>query len=124
MRRILLDRSQPAYLNPKAAAWLEDARKTAHDAGLDSGDWFSSTDSHSYWFTWTGTRTHETLQLMAQLAGMPAEDQAGIALLFRALPADAMHMLKSTPQRPPTAIELAAKISQKLKRKYDLLSQR
>jgi len=119
MRRILFGHSEPAYLNHQAAGWLKDARKTAREADLQGSSWFSPTDSKCYWFTWTGTQAHETLKLMAHLAGTPAEDMAGIALLFRAAPADIMRMFKSVMDRQPTAFELAAQLPQKQKRKYD-----
>lgn len=119
MRYMLLETTIPAYLNPEAVDWLQNARKTARQARLATSDWFAPTDSQCYWFTWTGTRAHESLLLIAHSAGMPAEDKAGIALLFHAASVTVMRKLRSAMQKRPTAYELAAQMLQKQKRKYD-----
>src|SRR5262249_25345529 len=83
MRYVLLGNHTIRYLNKQAAAWLEQARASATEAGLQYSPWQSPSSDRSLLFTWSGTRTQRTLALLGQAAGLKCIDH-GLAIEFEA----------------------------------------
>jgi ATP-dependent Lhr-like helicase len=118
MRDVLLDGQDYHYLNQAAAQWLADARAKAATAGLRTHAIVDVGDKKSLWLTWTGTRAHLTLALIAQHLDLPASDLR-LALEFPKPAAEVRHRFVEVLDNMPTAISLAARVPAKQLRKFD-----
>lgn len=118
MRQTIMSDKTYAYLDPVASEILDNARLVAREAGLEQGDLFAPSPKSTLWFTWTGTRTQRTLQLMAQMAGLSASDQ-DIALQFNADITTVKCAYSDLMQAGFTGEQLAERMPLKARRKYD-----
>jgi hypothetical protein len=90
MRSLLFRDDIPGYLDPGAKEMLSRARKTAREAMLGHHS-LIQVGSDVTWFTWTGTRIHRTLTVIAMhLGGSRIDDGRGIALTFERTNQDAV----------------------------------
>ncbi len=118
MRDTLMSDKSYTYLDPDASDILKDARRCAQEAGLQRSNVFAPSPTSTLWFTWTGTRTQRTLQLMATMAGLHANDR-DIALQFNADTNTVKQSFADLLQSEFTAEQLAERIPLKARRKYD-----
>ena len=119
MRNVLSESRAVAYLNEGAAEMLAQARQTAQEAGLLHQSIVPLSNSTSLWFTWTGSRAHRTLELMAKHSGIDCTDHQGIAFEFSMSQTDLRVNLQCLADIPPDPMGLAA-LQQPLElRKYD-----
>ncbi|HEX3656751.1 MAG TPA: DEAD/DEAH box helicase [Pirellulales bacterium] len=118
MREIALGDQQFAYLNEQSLQWLCQIRETARQAHLYRLDLVELGDNINLWFTWTGTRIHQTLLLMAKSVDLPADDLE-LAILFHAPVDEIQSRFQRLLSATPTAESLAARIAIKQTRKFD-----
>ena len=118
MRDTLKSENSYGYLDPVAGQILTDARLAAQEAGLHHCDLFAPSPKSTLWFTWTGTQTQRTLQLMGQMAGLQAVDR-DIALQFNADIMTVKRCYSVLMQTEFTAEQIAERIPLKARRKYD-----
>lgn len=119
MRDVLLNPSPIVYLNNEAKAMLDEARQTAVDIGLTNCTIIPNGPSASLWFTWTGTKAHRTLALIASNAGFECSDHEGIALEFALNPSELTEVLGRLASQPIDPLALAAQQEPRQLRKYD-----
>jgi len=119
MRDVLIGDKPIAYISEGGSTMLDEARRTASDAliGVDSIVRLGA--ANSLWFTWTGTRAHRTLQLLANHAGLDCTDHDGLALEFSLSAETLRSRLSRLAASPPDAIALASRQEPKQHRKYD-----
>ena len=119
MREVLLKANPIAYLNNEAKIMLDEARQTAVDVGLHRGTIIPIGPSTSLWFTWTGTKSHRTLALIASDAGFECTDHEGLALEFNLSSTALTDVLCHLASRPIDPMALAGRQEPRQLRKYD-----
>jgi ATP-dependent Lhr-like helicase len=119
MRDILVGNKPIQYLNENAEHMLENARKTAMEAGLDNHDFFCPDSGSCFWFTWTGTRVQTTLCLLAELMGLEVIDRE-VALEFKYSVQLVKNNFSRIMNNLPSPLLLAQKLFPKERKKYDL----
>lgn len=72
MKAVLLDTSEPAFLDEPALELLRAARHVARNVGLDRTSVLVAPGGVR-WFPWTGTRCLRTLAILAELNGLACE---------------------------------------------------
>ncbi len=118
MRQVLAENKQIGYLNSSASQLLEQARTTFRNADLIHKDLFALSLTKTLWFTWTGTRIHQTILAMLERHKIKLLDY-GVAIeldLSFNQTIDLLHQLVRTKQEPRV---LAKMVDPKFRRKYD-----
>jgi ATP-dependent Lhr-like helicase len=118
MREIALGDKPIGYLNRHAGEWLRHAREAAVEAGLPRTPWVPLSPQRCLLFTWTGTKTHRTLMLLAAAAKLTAADK-GIAIEFNLDVRNTVGRLRAVLEQRPGAPELTQLVHFKQRRKYD-----
>lgn len=118
MREVLIGNQPYSYLNDGAHAILQRARRTAIDIDLAHTRLIALGKKACIWFTFTGTRTQRTLELMAKLGGIHAVDR-GIALHVSASAEETRQAMLQIASRPPSEKVIVKEIRYKRVRKYD-----
>jgi ATP-dependent helicase Lhr and Lhr-like helicase len=118
MHDVLTSDKEFSYLNADANNMLSSARRSAREAGLLESDLISLPGECTVWFTWTSSRVHRTLNLMARSIGLTATDRE-IALDVRCRKEELTRQMTRFLDSPPTAESLAKLIEPKIRRKYD-----
>jgi len=108
-----------SYLNETGRAMLTAARQTAREAGLDRAPFVPLSEGGTLWLTWTGTRIHDTLLLLAKQAELKCKDHSGIALEFALSPSELQLALRQMLTSATDPIELASLHEPQQQRKYD-----
>jgi ATP-dependent Lhr-like helicase len=120
MHDVLFGNQDYAYLNAEASRLLFEARATAAASRLEQGDLLSTGNECCLWFPWIGTKTANTLLLMAQLGSIDARtSDNGLSLEFQTSRADLLSYFSQIIASPPDSSELAKLIEFKGRRKYD-----
>ena len=119
MRQVLSENRAIAYLDDGAAEMLAQSRQVATESGLIHQSILPLSDSTSLWFTWTGSRAHRTLELMAKHAGFDCQDHHGIAFEFSVSQTDLLAKLQYLAANPPDSMVLASLQHPQERRKYD-----
>lgn len=118
MRQVLAENKQFGYLNPMANQLLEQARTTFINADLRHRDLFVLSPTKTLWFTWTGTRIHQTILAMLEKHNIKLLDHEvaiELDLPFNQT-IDLLRQLAKTKQEPRV---LAKMVDPKFRRKYD-----
>lgn len=119
MKQILCEQRNLPYLDPRAAGILEQARQTANMNSLNEVDVVSTAAEGCFWFTWTGTKIHKTLCLLAQKADLSIVDHK-VAIEFTTVTKDELpEVLSKLAAIPVAPIQLAQQIQNKQVRKLD-----
>jgi ATP-dependent Lhr-like helicase len=74
MREILCSDTPFAYIDGTSAELLEEARHTARTARLDSRCLLETANNTVLWFTWTGSKTQNTLRWIFESQGLTVTD--------------------------------------------------
>ena len=120
MRDVLFSETAFAYLNESAREMLMQARQTARDAGLNTSDLIATSDSSCLWFPWTGSSAMTTLSLIAEHAGLAIPEVLDrLSMEFKAPAVDVIAALRLTVVSPPDPQQLAQRLLNKQRRKYD-----
>jgi ATP-dependent Lhr-like helicase len=119
MRDVLISERTVPYLNAEGAEMLADARNSARQAGLDHSSLVAVSASSTLWFTWTGTKVHQTLLLLTNQAGLACTDNAGIALEFSLSPDELCSKLAALAKETVDQRALAESCDPRELRKYD-----
>lgn len=120
MREVLSSTATYAYLNPLGGTLLDQARKTAREAGILNESLHSIAAGTTLWFTWTGSHIQTTLVAMLASRKIDATDRT-IAIEV-ALPASELEeALSELADQPPDALTVASNVLPKERRKYDYL---
>lgn len=106
------------YLDETSREFLALARQTYLESRCGSCPMVDLGGRHSMWFTWTGTRVHRTLLLLAEKAGLNFTDEE-IAIRFQAGPAEAAGALVAAAERFTSAELLVAGLPVDGWRKFD-----
>lgn len=118
MRRVVLGKEVPVYLDAEAKDMLLQAREAACALGLETTSMLQS-GTTVYWFTWAGSRINRTLVIMLKSSGLRAWD-AGIAIGIEK--SDIQHVtscLAVILVKPPSTTQLAGSATVKISQKYD-----
>jgi ATP-dependent Lhr-like helicase len=118
MRAMVTGTEPVAYLDTKAAIMLEQARSTAREAQLLNNSLIAISSSSCLWFTWTGSKTQQTLATLADIGGLKCVDH-DIALEFSSSCSGVRSMFEKLRQSPPLPIDVAQHWAVKRRRKYD-----
>lgn len=119
MFQVLLNDSNPVYLDLRAKEMLFMARSTAYEAHLHN-QFMIKDGLDIIWFTWTGSLINRTLWGMAKFYGELNVEDNGIALTFRKTDEAAISKaFKSIFDNPPSIEEIASKFTVKTQEKYD-----
>lgn len=118
MRAVLMGSHPCKYLNSKASRLLQEARRTAVDAGLCQHAVVPLSPNRCLWFTWTGTRTQRTLCLLADSLGLSPVDHE-VAIEFNASDSEVVQRLSEVDRSSLDSLQLAARIPAKQLRKLD-----
>lgn len=118
MRAVLLDTSEPAYLDPAARVLLHAARQVARRAGLDQTS-VLRVPGGVQWFPWVGTRCLRTLALRIEEAGVACEpDQLSLRLRL-ASEEQFRKLLAQLAQPPSDPMVLARRVIPRIVEKFD-----
>ncbi len=109
MCQVLYGEQIPSYLNEFGVDRLIDARKTARKSFPEHLTFHEFADNNLLWFTWTGSRIHQTLLVLAQLANLSPEDDKGVAIRFRKDRKSVAVKLIQLAQNPPPLSMLQSK---------------
>ena len=120
MKQVLSDTKHYAYLDEEAAALLEDARAEARRAGVCERQFIDLGSRKTAFMTWTGTRIQETTQAILNHNGIGSYDH-GIALELKSGLAETRKALAATTQGRLNAVEIAAFLLERERRRYDWL---
>ena len=118
MRDVALGDQPIKYLNQTASRWLSQARAISTATNIKTGAWFDLSANRCLLFTWLGTRTQRTIVLLAKAAGLDAIDE-DIAIEFSGSAQQVRSRLGPLLEQRPSALELAAHMPFKVRRKYD-----
>ena len=120
MKMVLLNTDEPAYLDRNSKNLLRAARQTARIVGLGRTDIIVGRQSIQ-WFPWVGTRTFETLLLLAKSAKVSCtKDRPRLALTYQlSSPEDFFKHLREIANSQPDAVALAHLMPAKAVEKYD-----
>ena len=120
MRDVLFCNQEYAYLNAEASRLLSQARATAAASRLEQGDLLDTGNECCLWFPWIGTKTANTLLLIAQLGGIDARtSDNGLSLEFQTSRAELSSYFSQLLASPPDSPALAKLIEVKERRKFD-----
>lgn len=124
MREVLLSEKNFAYLNPEARDWLESSRNDARQSGLDDTQWVRYGRNACELYPWVGSRTLTAMQLLARFAKLDVstipDRKPPIALRFAKNQPEVSDTLRRVLASCPSADELAAQMTAKHLRKYDV----
>ncbi len=119
MKDILCADTYPEYLDSKAKEMLRQSRQVALNSEITTNA-FVSDGPDLIWFTWTGSRINRALALLGKhFIGLDVMD-AGIALEFtKADTVSVASGYRSLLAYPPSAMDVASKVTSKTHGKYD-----
>jgi ATP-dependent Lhr-like helicase len=118
MKKVLLDKDEPAYLDQNSKTLLRAARQTAFIVRLDATNVvFGKTNIQ--WFPWVGTRTMRTLSLLARSAKIAHETDLLSITYHLSSPEDFHAHLREVSKSQPDAVALARLMPNKGSEKFD-----
>lgn len=118
MRAVLLDTSEPAYLDPAARALLRAARRVARLVGLDQTS-VLQVSGGLQWFPWVGTRCLQTLALRIRQAGVACEQDQLSFRLSLASKEQFRELLCQLARPPSDPMGLARRVIPRIVEKFD-----
>jgi ATP-dependent Lhr-like helicase len=111
--------AMPAYLDAKAQDMLNQARRYARESGILANPLLADGAS-TYWFTWTGSKINRALIGLCKGDGVLRAQDEDIALHFEgARPDEVADRFRKLIERPPTAVEVAARFKVRMVEKYE-----
>jgi len=118
MKKVLLDKDEPAYLDQNSKTLLRAARQTAFIVRLDATDVVCGKQSIQ-WFPWVGTRTMRTLSLLARSAKIAHETDLLSITYHLSSPEEFQAHLREVSKSQPDAVALARLMPNKAVEKFD-----
>ncbi len=118
MREVLFETRSFAYLNKGALGWLEEARNSAASAQLGANHWHELSHNSSLLFSWAGSRTQRTIELIARSVGIAAIDR-NVAIEFQGPSIEIRRKLLLAIENNLSSNDLADQEPNQQLRKYD-----